>query len=96
MKKHNIFEGILQSTKFMLEQYVLACFYLSSFRNWLSIALLLLNIQIISDFHKRLMQIMGKEIIVDTVEVVCIALVGMILIKFGYYPVSNIPNNFSI
>ena len=39
---------------------------------------------------------MGKEIIVDTVEVVCIALVGMILIKFGYYPVSNIPNNFSI
>ena len=89
-------EGILQSAKFIFEQYMLAYFYLSFFRNWLSIALLLLNIQIISDFHKRLMQIMGKEIIADTVEVVYIALVGMILIKFGYYPVSNILNNFSI
>ena len=95
MKKRYL-EGILQSAKFILEQYVLACFYLSFFRNWLSIALLLLNIQIIGDFHKRLIQIMGKDIIADTVEVVCIALVGMILIKFGYHPVSNIPNNFSI
>lgn len=39
---------------------------------------------------------MGKDIIADIVEVLCIALVGMILIKFGYYPVSNIPNKFSI
>lgn len=96
MIKHNVFKGIFQSVKFMLQQYLLACFYLSFFRNWLSIALLLLNIQIIGDFHKRLMQIMGKDIIADIVEVLCIALVGMILIKFGYYPVSNVPNNLSI
>ena len=61
MKEDNVLEGIVQSVKFMLQQYLLACFYLSFFRNWLSIVLLMLNIQIINDFHNKLVELVDKK-----------------------------------
>lgn len=89
MIKDKVLEGILQSVKFTLEQYMLACFYLSFFQNWLSIVLVILNVQIIRDFHKKLVRITGKNIVADAVELLCVVLVGLILIEFGYFPISN-------
>ena len=90
MKEDNVLEGIVRSVKFMLQQYLLACFYLSFFRNWLSIVLLMLNIQIINDFHNKLVELVDKKSMVYVIELLCVVLVGLTLVKFGYYSVSNV------
>jgi hypothetical protein len=56
MKTNNILEVVFQSTVFMFEQYIWACFYLSFLSSWLSIFLLVVNIKSIEDFHKKILQ----------------------------------------
>lgn len=90
MKTNNILDGIFRSIVFVFEQYIWACFYLSFLSSWLSFFLLIVNIKVIEDFNKKLLQLTGKKISAYTIEFACIIFVGIGLLIYGYYPVSNV------
>ena len=50
----------------------------------------MLNIQIINDFHNKLVELVDKKSMVYVIELLCVVLVGLTLVKFGYYSVSNV------
>ncbi|RGC18235.1 hypothetical protein DW855_09310 [Faecalibacterium prausnitzii] len=90
MKTNNILEVVFQSSVFMFEQYIWACFYLSFLSSWLSIFLLVVNIKSIEDFHKKILQLTDRKALAYTIEFACVILVGIGLLICGYYPVSNV------
>jgi len=85
-KALNIF---LASLTFILLQYMLACWTLSFKSNVLSIFYLVINFIVINELWRHLSRTLNSKFLCFIILAVNVFIVAMILLIFGYFPVST-------
>ena len=85
----NILDIFSHVCMFIFIQYMLACFYLSFTAHILNIVFLTCNAGVIINFWVELSRIIKNKILRYSIICLSIVAVGLILLLWGYFPVST-------
>ena len=85
----NILDIFSHFCMFIFIQYMLACFYLSFTAHILNIVFLTCNAGVIINFWVELSRIIKNKILRYSIICLSIVAVGLILLLWGYFPVST-------
>ena len=81
---------------YVLIQYILACFYFSFHAHVLSIFLIILNTSMITLFREGMARIVKSPLICYAFLILSIAIVAILLLVYGYFPVSTVLKEVSL
>lgn len=81
---------------YVLIQYILACFYFSFHAHVLSIFLVMLNTSMITLFREGMTRIVKSPLISYAFLILSIAIVAILLLVYGYFPVSTVLKEVSL